>query len=542
MVPRERGCSSEKSPSVFKKSIALLLALVITFPAIATAAEYSQEQKNLVDQLMKALVKAKQVNQEPVEKSVAPLSTQSNREILETRAVLDEISREASRLIDALYDDHYKGKPGVNQFFPEVWALKSDLTVLIQRAQLVQSRNELLKEMQSLDKDWRVLAYKLQQSHDLNPVVLQSVQRINGYASRVNEEMNVTPQIDRREAQRLSDILAEQMRNLLAEIRYELGHTQEADALAIEAGKARGDALRLSNTIAMGGDRDEIIQAYKQFNVAWRSLSLRLRPFNNRYIEKDVMQVNKTDHDMHEVLHIPQGTDWHQLEELAHILNRDLNELFDGVTMKVLVQLRNPQEALRTGKDCFDNSARLKQAIEDQRELSELDVEFDRLDRSWRAFANDMIDLKGTQTWNDLKLINDNVVALRSALQVRPDYDHNNTIESAAKLESMSDHLQWKMRQWLNSSAGYNIPQRYEYLQDSESFVRQSRDFHKIATSGQSLEPLKPIATQLLTRWIRILGSIEKCQSAERDDLNSISQDITTELVKLQADLSLQTN
>ncbi|MEZ6047898.1 MAG: hypothetical protein R3C11_20450 [Planctomycetaceae bacterium] len=526
--------------NAFGFAITGLLILSFLMPTPATSAEITKEQQEVVDQLLKALMKSKENN---IATDRAPTSARQNdtKEIVQTRQLLQLVTRESDRLVDELRNLLYSGLPGMNQIFGQALTLKSDLKVLADRANVVHDHRELNDDMKALDRDWRSLAYQLSQMRGLSNNAKQSMQVLNDYATQISNAMNVDPQLDRREVQRQAYILEEQLRNLNNDIRFELGHTDQITDLVQLGGKVRSDAQRLSDTIAEGESYQEIQLAYKSFRNLWRDFVQQLHRFDNRYIERDIMAVYQTDTTIVELLWIPKQTDWAQLTELSYILHRDVRLLFDNIKLSELIALSKPQEAIKTGKTYRDLCDSFKDKVSKQQNENVLAEEFQRLDNAWKYFANDMIELKGTETWNSMKQINNSIVSLRSALLIKPaNYDTDSLVESASNLESMAEHLEFDMQRWLNSSGGSSIPYRREYLENTRQFVNISRDFHqKLADGNRDENLLKTVSTDLLSRWLKLLNGIEQCRTNDRDHLNQTSQEITAELVKIQSELSL---
>ncbi|QDU79918.1 hypothetical protein Pla110_16380 [Polystyrenella longa] len=517
-----------------------LLSLPSLLPSSVQAADITPQQQEVIDKLMEALTKSK-VNNNALDKLPTNARQSDNKEIVLTRQMLIQVSREADILVNELRNSLYAGIPGMSQVFGQTLTLKSDLKVLTDRANMVHDHRELMDDLKNLDKDWRALAYQLSQMRDISTQAKRSVQIINDYATQISQALNVAPQLDRKEMQRQAYILEEQLRNLNNDILFELGHTQKITELTKMGGTVRSDAQRLSDQIAAGNSYDEIVLSYKSFSSLWRNFVQQLHAFDNRYIERDIMAVYKTDSSINELLWIPKQADWAQLTELAHILHRDVRDLFDSITLTELMTLSKSQEAIKTGRIYRDLCDSFKRLISEQRPENVLSNEFQKLDNAWKVFATDMIELKGTETWNRMKQINNSIVSLRSALLIKPaNYDNDSLVESASELESMAEHLQFDMQRWLNSSAGSAVPGRRDYLTDTTQFVTLSRDFHQKLSNGYTDQnALKSTSTALLSRWLKLLTGIGQCTTSDRDHLNQLSQEITAELVKIQSQLTL---
>ncbi|MCA9042318.1 MAG: hypothetical protein KDA65_18340 [Planctomycetaceae bacterium] len=526
--------------NVFRLACAGCFCLTLLLTSVVQAADVTPQQQEIIDKLMEALKISKQ-NNNATEK--APTSARQNdtKEIILTRQMLNQVNQEADRLVNELRNSLYSGIPGMNQIFGEALTLKSNLKVLTDRSAVVHDHRELMDDLRALDRDWRSLAYQLSQMRDITTNAKRSVQIINDYATQISQALNVDPQMDRKEVQRQAYILEEQLRNLNNDIRFELGHTQQITELTQLGGKVRSDAQHLSDQIAAGNSYQDIVLAYKSYNILWRDFVQQLHQYNNRYIERDIMSIYQTDSNIIELLWIPKQADWTQLTELSHILLRDVRQLFDNINMSELMTLSEPQEAIKTGRIYRDLCESFKRIINEQRPENVLSSEFEKLDTAWKVFATDMIELKGTETWNSMKQINNSIVSLRSALLIKPaNYDNDALVESASNLESMAEHLQIDMQRWLNSSYGSSVPKRREYLSDTDQFVYLSRDFHqKLADGFRDQTTLKATSADLLSRWLKLLGGIGQCNTLDREHLNQVSEAITAELVKIQSQLTL---
>jgi hypothetical protein len=91
--------------------------------------------------------------------------------------------------------------------------------------------------------------------------------------------------------------------------------------------------------------------------------------------------------------------------------------------------------------------------------------------------------------------------------------------------------LNAEMKRWLSrrrTSFGT------EAWQESESFATATRRLHEQLVAGSGVPQLQSDAAELFESWRRLYGYILKCDTAERENLQSLAVRITPPLIELQ--------
>ncbi|MBW3540141.1 MAG: hypothetical protein KY476_07720 [Planctomycetes bacterium] len=508
-----------------------------------TSSSGSDTGRALVDDLLRSLIESEleKRNVLPNRGGTNPRSPSSvsptprvvdrpTREMLEARRVLAEVSREADRLTSQLNADLTR-VPGIRPYMGDVLRLRARASLLAQRSNQLNDHRELIEDLKTLDSDWRVLEYRLKSLRGLSTPAMQSIERLNGYATALSGSFNMAPQLDQHALLQKIAILTSDLHNLIDDIDIELNPSNERTQLLLDGRRLEQETLHVADLVSEGAGHETIVTNYKRFQTNWNGYVSRLRGLNNRYIERDVQRIREVEAEIHALLWLPQDYDRHQLLHLAGLLKKSVDDFYARAPMKLLMELPENDRVLPVADQFYGVCENFIGRVETGAEPLQLVEEFRYVESAWQEFHLLLKPLKSRTALDVLAQIDQNMKALATALQIRDSYNHQGVLELAASIDSLAQHLQGDIGRWLSYSP---TSFRNEALRDTADFAALAHQFHVDVLNGASQSEITRNANHLHESWRKAHQWVLRCNTEDRIHLQRVSSRITPVLVDLR--------
>jgi len=468
--------------------------------------------------------------------AVAPRVTDSEATMQQLRRAFASFAEEAQRLTTGLNND-LDYIPGIRPLLGDAIRIRAAASVLADKSKQARDRRTLGPEFEALDRQWRVLSYRLRQVEALDRTCLQRVDKLDEIDRSLCELLTVQPQINRRDLASRTASLAADLQNLRADIELELEPSDNKTMLLLTTQKLVQQADLVVNAIMDDASYDSIVSEYKRFQELWYPHAAKLRPIDNRYVERNVRRIAQTDRNVHELLWLPQQIDPSQLLHLTSMLKKQVDEYFTRAPLKLLIELPNPEQALPTANEFYGVCEHFADCVASGNPRNELIDAFRYIDGAWQSFDRVFRPLKSQKAQIVLNQIEEGINALREALYMRNErFDRNAAIELAASAENLAEHIDYETRRWLSKR---RPSFRAEAQAATENLLARSRKFHENLVKGVGVSQLRKDCSELYEQWRVVYGYISKCDSEERPQLARLAASTTPALVELRAVLEL---
>lgn len=507
----------------------------------AVAQTDSETRRQLIDQLIDSLIRSEQERRDNLQPTsftqpqAAPGVEALNSNIQQVRRLLDDFAREAERLTYALDSDSLR-VPEIRGFMSDVLKIKAAADILARRSARDGDLRSLITQFEEIDREWRVLAYRLGQVRGLSRPVLDSVERLNEYDKSLGQYMQLKPQLNRYDLIRQASSLIADLRNLLDDIEIELDRTETREDLLLTGRRVQQQAIQFSNTVVDRIEYDAVVSEYERFRNLWYPFAAKLRPYENRYLERSVRRIQSTDQQIHELLWMPQTIDRQQLLHVTNSLKNDVDQFFLRATLRVLITIPDAQYVLPTAGAFYGAVENFADSITLGEDHAALIEEYRYVEEYWLEFDAMFRQLNSDAALQVLTQIERSVADLRRMLQMPDTFNRDEAASLAASLENLATHLDYDLKTWLNSR---RVEFRAQALQESQNFVTSCRRFHQMAVSNGNLEELRDEARRLFDSWQRVHGYVLRCDTREKEYLQVISSRITPVVVELQTRMAL---
>lgn len=519
-------------PSRRMKQALTALALVGLFVG-SQANVFAQDsaRRELIDDLLRKLMETEnqRIDQPlPRDYELRSLPNIGEADLRAAIRTLEDFSNEASRLTDDLYNARNR-IPGVQTYFNDVLKIRARSTLLLDNARRTSDVKVIATEFQGLDQDWRVLATQLTQTPGLPQATVARIERMNAYDKEIGKQLSIRPQLNRTELIRQTAALASDLHNLLDDIELEVSQANLRSELLLTGRRAEQQARRVSTIVADYADYNLVVDEYRQFQTLWDPFETRLRTINNRYLERGSRRVAESDHNIHELLWLPQTVDRRELLYMTEVLQRNIDEFFSRTPLRLLISLPRSDEVLVVADEFYGMCQNFADSV--SRNEEDLVYTYRFIEESWERFHDVFRPLRSQAALQVLGEIERSVLALQGELRIRDGFNRTQALQLAASLENLSDHMYDDTQRWLNRR---NPSYRDQVRRQAGNFASASRQFHQNLAAGADVQRLRTDSTALYSDWANLQGYIARCDTEERYHLSSLSSQISTTLVELQ--------
>lgn len=498
-----------------------------------------------VDDLLKSLIEQElerrdrdRLNDPLDTNRVAPSNTRltsPTREMLQAQRVLADVSRDADQLA-ILLNEEVRRVPGVRPYVADVLRLRARVAILAERSRRFNDHRDILPDLQELDREWRLLSYRLAQLRGLDDRTITQIQKLNNYAKELGRSFEISPQLDRQELLRKTAALSADLHNLMDDIEIEIQSSQQKIDLLLRGRRIEQQARQVANTVADTGDYQRVIDQYKEFQRVWYPFATELRPLNNRYIERSVRRVNEVDTAIHELLWLPHRMDREKLLYLSSVLKRDVDDFFVRAPLKLMIALPNSDQVLVVADEFYGVCENFTDVVTRGEDIQAIINAYRYIEDSWRSFSSVFRPLKSQAAQQVLAEIGNNIVALGSELQIHGGghdggYDQRNALEIAASLDNLARHLENDIGQWLSVRT---VNYRDQALRDASRFSQRAQRIHELLARGSDERELSIEADELARDWRYVYEHIQRCTTSEKPHLQRVASQISPQVVELR--------
>lgn len=536
---RDRHATDRKSGSrkLFAGLAVLTTILVFGWPPDLTHGQSDprKQRREFVEQMLRSLIESQvgPSNEPNVERAAARTDPAASQQVRDAQANLAAISQELSNLVSQLHNDVDR-VPGVRPLLADLLRVSASATVLSRRSATARDLTGLADEFRDMDRNWRLVANRLNQVRGLDARAQGYIQRCSDFNARLGELFSVAPQMDRDELVEHVTQLSNDILNLIDEIDIEVDNASKRQELLLDGQRVFAQVRRLTRLVASDEPHDVVRQEYDAFRRLWTPLAGKIRTLDDRNLTRQVLRIQSTDRTIQELLWMPTGVDPSELENMAVLLQRDIDELMDGVTLRQLAQLTNGRDRIiPAAGDFYSACGDFAECVRNGDDNSTLVEVYYYLDDSWRRFASLARDLESRPTRQRLRSIERGVVELRDALRVPPGADRTRGIELAGSLDNLADHLHGDLERVFSRQ---RFPQDFQSrcLLASKEFRNSAKALHSELVKDETPRNARQRCDELSKNWETLVAYTTRLPAAEQGHLNAVRRRITPLLVDLQ--------
>jgi hypothetical protein len=502
-------------------------------PGFAQRSDRDQ-RRQFVEGLLRTLVESQMERHLRPRDEAPPQPSRLSPRARQAHQTLTSFSQESTQLVQGL-EREAETNPAVRRYLGDAMRVKAGATVLAERTLRAAELDSLTDEYRSLDRDWRVLSHRLHQLPGLGEGCCQCVDRLDGYGKTLCGIFQVEPQISYRDLLRLADVLVADLRDVVEDVEIELGRSERCQALVLAGRRTQQAAHGLVIAVQEQRSYNDIVAEFRKFHTLWEPFSADLWALNSRYVERSLRRMEQIDRDIHERLWLPQPIRRRHLQHLTSVLTQRVDELFDVVSLNVLIELPPTANVLNTAGQFYGACEQFAYAVQQDESPDALREDFACLQEAWPELAGCFRGVRQGEVVNLLKEIEQTFVSMREALQIHVVLDRRLAAERAAELEHLVEHLNRALRHDHLSAERHNDRFRARAQLLGGQLTAAARELHEGVVAGRGIDDLRRSCLRFSGLWNDFYGGlVPEMRPSGRQHVQPIAARITPLVVELQ--------
>lgn len=390
-----------------------------------------------------------------------------------------------------------------------------------------------------LDQDWRTLSHRLSQTPGLSREAVASIERLDRIDREVGKLFQVEPTLDRRELLRQLATLSNAFRNLIDELQIDPAGGAKLAQLVSDTRKVQQEIGRVEQIVLENYPYEQIVNEYSRFGRMWTVLLEQLRTYDNRYVERQVRYLVDANNSVKLILWMENKSDRVQLQQTAIALMRDVDEFYNRTPLKLLLNVKDLTAAMQTASDFYGTVQNFRDMIDRNQSDTQVLESYRYVEEYGYAFTRTFSAMNSQAARIVLRNIEDGIASLRIELNLAgtiSQVDYRQLLPIAARLELLSDNLDWDVRRWLSAD---RQAFRDEAIQSSKVFMTRARRLHQLMQGQPSVTELQRETTALMDEWSKLYDFLGRCRTSDRPNLAQLAGDIRRTIAELSVPLQL---
>jgi hypothetical protein len=438
-----------------------------------------------------------------------------SQELMHARAHLQEFSQHMGALNTALQRE-VQTSPQLRPLALEAVEIKAMCDAIMRRVRFYRDARMVAQDFAPIDSRWRILAHKLSQVNNLGRAVAQSAENVDKVDRALCKCLNIDPQMDRGSLTRLTASIANDLHQLVQDVMYDSRRGNSRNQLVMDGRKLQMAVVSLNQSIARGATYDATVAQFTQFYGGWRNFVAGLRTVDSREVERDVRRIQKACRDVHDLLWLKLEADRSDLIYLAKLLHKDTDEICGLISVKDLLALDKPVEALAALADFSALCASFAQTVEGQTPLSDIMWDYRLLEVQWESSADMLKQFNSAEINRRLASAEETFGLLRDGMGIRPVMDYEIALEMASACDALSDNLLLSVGRCLARSSGYSGTFRRDVLTTCDQYCKATEQLHEAIVARAEPAEIRRRCQVMTSQWQRFRNQAERFDQADQ--------------------------
>ena len=520
-----------------RSSVMLLLILGLLVPIVHAQSNDDRRtrRRDFVDGILRTLVESQMQGHGPAPAAHLPPARPGtqNAQLVEVTRSLEGFSQASAGLIVALrHEERYSS--AIRPLLGDAIRIKAGCDVILQKTRYTRDEKQLTSDVQTLDRQWRVLSHRLAQLSNLGATTVAHVKRLDQYDQHLCQLLKVAPQFDRGELLELTAALRTNLANLLDDVAWDVPESGTRDALLAEGRKLQVQVDQVLDALVNGTRVDDVAAPYKTVYNQWRPFAAKLRSFESDSLARNLVRIDQINRGMHELLWIEQPMDRSAVAYFAASVERRFDRLCDDVPINVLLSMPRPQDATAAVVEFDKLCHSFAQTAAGNAAHGDLLWDFRLLEVQWQDAAKQFAAVDSAAIASHLARIDDGLGAIRESLNIRPVLDRNMAVELADSLDETAAALDRNLRSYLARNTRYSSQVKSQIAARSRAFHDATHRLHESLSGGGSEGQLRQRSLEAAEAWKQLAAQFGHLTEQNRASLSRAQEQIVQQLVKLQ--------
>ncbi|MDH3717406.1 MAG: hypothetical protein OES79_04735 [Planctomycetota bacterium] len=500
-------------------------------PVAAQEPDRRQRRQRVVEGILRSLIEA-QIPTENVDPRPAA-GVGRPEDLRQAHGWLTGFSQESAQLVAELRQEE-RAAPNIRPLLADALRVKATADVAVRRSQQVPVRQVLARDIQGLDRQWRLLSHRLAAVPDLSRSCRASIKQLNEYDHNLCQFFGIEPQLERTELARLMGVIGTDLQNLREDIAYELHHGQLRSTLLAEARSLQVKISELAQAVVRKQRYEAIVREYKEYYQGWRKLVFRLRQIDKRYLSRAVNRIHQASDEVLELLWIPRSLDRDQIVYCANKFNQSVDQLLTTVSLKHMLNVSDGPAMLTCAAELHGLCTDFAQSAAGAAAIDDLLWDYRVLGVEWQNLQEYLKAIDAAEIRKRMATAQLAAGMLRDSLGVRPLDNHRSGVRLAGQIDNQSAVLARDLTNRLRTTTRYTSKFRNDMLNSAQGFHTTAHHLHESIVQQASEGHLRKHCSELAGEWERLSGYVGRCAAEDRRAVSRTCQEIATSLAKLQ--------
>lgn len=521
-------------PAHLRSAMLLItFATCLCFASVSdVVAQGREERRKVIGDLLKSLIES-QLDRQARPNNPAP-SRPADPRLARVRVPLKQFSQESARLVQHL-NTHDATSHRLRPLLNDALRVQSSVAVLEQQMQRGVTYDQVVESFRPIDRDMRLLSYRLGEVPGLDPACVQCVKQLDAHGRSLCEIMSIAPQVDYAQLATLCSACAREVDDLIEDLEIELGATPQCRQLVASGRRVDTQLRYLARSVARRADYETLVAEYKRVQQLWSPYAVEMRRLNNRFLERGVRRIDEVKYNMQDLLLLPHGVDYALLAHEVQLFHQDLERLFAQVTLQQVLRLRDPQVMISVSDEFHGLLEYLASSVADRDVKGKLMDDFGYLEEAWPPFRQSYEQFRQPEVAKALQRLEASFVTLQQSLGVRPEFDRTQATQLAATIENLAEHLRSDYQQYLRVHPAYRQDFKVKCGKHIDAFHKAASHLSGGFVERASTAHLHRDCRELNTAWNAVNEQfIKQLRPQERYRLSRLTNEITKANVGLQ--------
>lgn len=536
----ESSCSNRSS--LDRRGGSVLVALLfISIPGVHLSPAQAQSQardprRQFVEGLLKTLIES-QLDRDPAPANRGP-APRPEENLVAARQQLGSFATHSGELVN-YWNSNLARAPGTRQMLGDLIKLNASVANIQARAANARRAEDLAPDFVNLDRDWRLMSYRLKQMDDLSPECMRCIGHLNEIDRALCTLFSISPQVDFHALAVETIAVNTSLSHLIQDIEFELPRTRVGRSLVAEASQVQQRAATLGDAVSQRQPYEQLVHSFQAFYGGWRSLAANVRQVDSRHLERNVRRIEESAHAIHELLWLAEEVDYGRLSYLVTSLRNDIDGLFNVVSLNVLLELPAASRILPAASEFYGLCENFTHSVEARAPLTQLQSDYRFLLRSWPELSGCFIPCRTPAVMHSLKSIDESFVALRDAIGLAAPIDWQHVNELAAALVISADNSITEVQRHVYVNPRYDQQFRFVSAREAASFRGATRRLHEAIVNRQT-DLLAERVQSVANSWEDLNEHcFRQLIPADQVHLRDLRSATTEQVVELQVALQL---
>jgi|GEM_PF-1501386 len=454
-------------------------------------------------------------------------------QIVNLKRALQSFSGELDGLI-AMLQQEERYSPAIRPLLGDAVRIKSAAAILLANATRITSPSVLTESFQAVDLHWRVLAHRLRHVQNLSRACRASIVKVDTVEQQLCGLLGIEPQLDRNSLITKLIALRTNLANLIHDVAVDVRDTKLRSRILIDGRRVMSEIDESITTIGRRSKNAEVIKEYQEAFKLWSALTIELRRVGSVSVARNLLQIDKLNAEIHELLWLELPLDRAALAHYAKTIRHEYDCLCGDLSLSMLLTLPDPPKTTAAMGAFVALVDDFGKSIAQNASADDLRWDYRLLDVEWHQIEAQVVKLGVDGIAKHAATICGTVDALRDTLQIPPEFDREMAAQLAASVDQWAARYDMQVRSLVFRPGMYPHQEAAKIAAASDTFHDAAHQLHECIIRGESVDDLRSDCMTLADAWQKLAIASGRLIDGDRRTLAQATEQLVPQIAKLQ--------